>query len=216
MTPLIVTAHLERGFSSGDRWSPALDSLLAALQLQDQVGWEKYAIDQSQNDKTVFEDLPLQKISHKDMWWWACSMPEYESSHEINRSFFKRFNIDQSLMVDKKVKSIELTKGQFKNYSLSFKEVIAKHVQWHCIGDKSEIERLLSNCNQIGSQRGKGLGFVVGWEVKEGGDEQAAMLNRALPSDFAEQNNIRGIRMWRGYRPCFRIKENQALCIMPT
>lgn len=215
MIPLIVTAHLERGFSAADRWSPSLDSILSAIQLQEKIGWKEYALGQSQNEKTDFDNLPLHKVQGGGLWWWACSMPEFESSHEINRQFFKRFNIDYSLLIDRKVKTIELTKGQFKNYSLSFKEIIATQVQWHCIGDKSEIERLLNQCQQIGAKRCKGLGYVTKWEIKESGDSEKAKFNRAIPADFAEQNKIVGIKMWRGFRPCFRIVENQTLCIMP-
>lgn len=215
MIPLTVTAHLERGFSASDRWSPSLDSLLAALQLQENIGWQQYALEQSQNEVTDFTDLPIEKVEVGGVWWWACSMPEFESSHEINRSFFKRFNLDLSLLIERKVKTIELTKGQFKNYSLSFKEIITKQVTWHVIGDKAEIERLLNQCQQIGSQRGKGLGFVTHWEVKEGGDEQKAMFNRAVPAEFAEKNGITGVKMWRGFRPCLRIVENQCVCVLP-
>jgi CRISPR type IV-associated protein Csf3 len=215
MIPLIVTAHIERGFSAADPWSPSLDSILAALQLQEKIGWQQYALGQSQNEKTDFTDLPLQKVEGGGVWWWACSFPDYDKNQEINRTFYKRFNIDQSLLIDRKVKTIELTKGQFKNYSLSFKEIITNKMQWHCIGDKTEIERLLNLCQQVGAQRGKGLGFVMHWEVKEGGDSEKAKFNRAIPADFAEQNNIFSIKMWRGFRPCFRIVENQTLCVMP-
>ena len=216
MIPLTITAHLERGFSASDRWSPALESIIAAMQLQDKIGWQQYASEQSQNQATTFNDLPIQKVNAgSELWWWACSMPEFESSHEINRAFFKRFDISNCLLIDKKVKTIELTKGQFKNYALSFKEVITKQVTWHCVGDKAEIERLLNHCQQIGSQRGKGLGYVTDWEVKENGDEKKARFNRAVPAEFAENNDITGVKMWRGFRPCFRIVENQALCVMP-
>ena len=89
MIPLTVTAHLERGFSASDRWSPALESIIAAMQLQDKIGWQQYALEQSQNQVTTFADLPIEKVNaDSEQWWWACSLPVFESSHEIYRAFF--------------------------------------------------------------------------------------------------------------------------------
>ena len=215
MTALLVTAHLERGLSASDRWSPSLDSILAYFQLRDKIGIEQFNIEQSLNQQTDFTELPLEKVKGGEHWWYACSSPFYDASHEINRAFFKKFNIDSSLLIERKVKTIELTKNQFKNYSLAFKEIVTKKISWHCIGDADEIERLLSQCQQIGAQRGKGLGYVEKWTIEDTGDAEKAKFSRAIPATFAEQNGINGIKCWRGFRPCFRIESNQALCVLP-
>lgn len=215
MKPLLITAHLERGLSVSDPWSPALESIIAALKLQEQIGWQEYATGQSANQFTHFDDLPIEKFMSGDDWWWCCSSPILDITHEIARGFFKKFNILESMMIDRKVKNIELTKGQFKNYSLSYKETKAKFIQWHCIGDKDEISRLLQKCTQIGAKRGKGMGYVTQWEITESGDENTAKFSRAVPANYAEKNGISGVKMWRGYRPNFNIESNQTLCIMP-
>lgn len=216
MKPLIVTAHLERGFSASDPWSPSLDSILAYLQLQAEIGIDAMHQQIAMNEKTDVDNLPLEKVHGGGVWWYACSFPDYQATHEHQRAFFKKFNIDSSLLIDRKVKTIELTKNQFKNYSLSFKEIITKSVTWHCIGNKEAIERLLSQCQQIGAKRGKGLGYVIKWDVKDGGDSEKAKYHRAIPADFAEKQGMTGFKMWRGFRPCFRIVENQTLCVMAS
>lgn len=217
MIPLKITAVLEIGFSAGDAWSPALDSIIAYYHLQENLGNAEFRLQQSQNMQTTVADLPLLKVEHDGLWWYTCSFPRYDKKHEIQRTFYKRFNVDLCALIDKKVKTIELTKNQFKNYSLAFKEIITDKVEWHVVGNKEKISALLSQCQQIGSHRGKGMGLVKKWLIEESDatSEQLALFSRALPIAYAEENTINGVKMWRGFRPCFRIEENQTLCVMP-
>lgn len=215
MKPLLVTAHLDRGFSSSDKWSPALDGILAYHHLKNKMGDEAFNLSLSMMEQTTVEDLPVQKEIFGDDWWYQCSCPIFDSSHNITREFYKKFNIDASMLIKQKAKSIELTKGQFKNYSLSFKEIITDKVQWHVVGDEEKIRKLLGKCTQIGANRGKGMGVVTRWDIECDGDKAQARFNRALPVGFAENNKKVGIKIWRGYRPSVRIDENQGICILP-
>ncbi len=214
MKPLLVTAHLERGFSAADKWSPALDGILAFHHLRNKMGAEAFNLSASMNEQTTVDDLPVEKEIFGEYWWYQCSSPIFEESHNITREFYKKFNIDTSMLIQQKAKSIELTKGQFKNYSLSFKEIITDKVQWHIVGDEQKIKTLLDNCAQIGANRGKGLGVVSKWRI-ESGDESVARFKRPLPTKFSEKHSVNGIKMWRGYRPCVRIADNQEVCILP-
>jgi CRISPR type IV-associated protein Csf3 len=215
MKPLLVTANLESGFSANDPWSPTLDGILAYLKLKEDMGVEAFNLSLAMNEQTNISVLPLQKVRHEDKWWWATSSPEYDAKQEIIRKFYKKFNIDTSLLINEKVKNIELTKNQFKNYSLSFKEIFTKEINWHVVGDKNEIERLLSKCNQIGGQRGKGMGVVDNWIVADCDDTEKALYNRPIPVEAADYHNISGVKAWRGYKPSVRIADNQGLCILP-
>ncbi len=216
MKPLLIKANLERGFSANDAWSPAIDGIIAYFQLRERMGDQAFHLSSALNEQSIVDDLPLKKVFHADKWWWACSSPEYDLKHEIVRAFYKKFNIDTSLIIKQKAKSIDLTKGQFKNYSTFFREIITKQVSWHVIGDEDEIKRILSMCRQIGAQRGKGMGVVESWSVTDSSDVRKAMFNRPIPVDAAEHNNVIGIKAWRGFRPSVRIAENQALCILPS
>ncbi len=216
MKPLLITAHLNSGFSAADRWSPAMDGILAYHHLRLKMGVEAFNLSLAMNEQTTADDLPVQKIEHDGVWWWACSSPEFSSQGEIVRSFYKKFNIDHSMLIQQKPKLIELTKGQFKNYSLNFKEIAANHVQWHVIGDQAKIEALLSHCHQIGANRGKGMGLVRKWEVTADGDENKAKFNRPIPVKSADNYNITGIKAWRGFRPSVRLSKNQSICVLPV
>ena len=215
MRSLLITAHLSSGFSAADRWSPSIDGILAYHQLMLELGIDKFNLSLSLNEQTSIGSLPLKKVEFNDNWWWACSSPKFSSQNEIIRSFYKKFNIDHSMLIKQKSKLIELTKGQFKNYSLNFKEIITKKVEWNVIGDKDEIVFILSHCKQIGSNRGKGMGLVERWTVDENEDEHTAKFSCPIPVDAAEHYNVSGIKMWRGFKPSVRLPENQCLCIMP-
>lgn len=216
MNALLVTAYLSNGFSAADRWSPSLDGILAYHHLRLKMGTDEFNLSLSMNEQTTVDDLPVDKVEHDGVWWYACSSPEYESMGEKTRVFYKKFNIDRSMLISQKSKTIELTKGQFKNYSLGFKEVFAKEIKWHIVGDKEEIIKLLNHCNQIGGQRGKGMGLVSGWTIEDYGDAQKATLNRPIPVAAAEHYDISGIKAWRGFRPSVRINNNQCICVLPA
>ena len=214
MKPLLVTAHLSHGFSAADRWSPALDGILAYHHLRLKMGVDAFNMSLSNNEQTTVDDLPVEKVEHNGVWWYACSSPMFDGQGEKIRTFYKKFNIDKSTMIKQKSKMIELTKGALKNYSLTFREISTKKVQWHIVGDKEKIEALLVNCKQIGAQRGKGMGYVTKWTIGEG-DELTARLSRPIPAAAAKHYGMTGIMAWRGFRPSVRITANQCVCVIP-
>jgi len=213
MKALKITAHLEKGFSASDAWSPSLDSILAYFSLKNKLGSRQFNLDTAMGVQTTVDDLPLERICFDEKWWWACSTPEFDKQQEINRAFYKKFNIDTALMIERKVRNIELTKNQFKNYALIFKEIITDSVSWHVIGDEAKIMALLADCQQIGAKRGKGMGLVTKWSVSAG-DMQKALYKRALPIEYAELKKIQGVKLWRGFCPSYRLTENQGLCVI--
>lgn len=208
-----ITAHLKNGLCVNDPWSPSLDSILAYFKNMEDMGQDNFNISTAMGDQTTCDNLPVEKQYFNDLWWYNCSTPEYDSLHEIKRQFYKKFNIDFSLMIEKKVKNVELTKNQFKNYSLFFMQHLVKNVSWHLVCDIDKTMELLRNCKQIGGKRGKGMGEVVDWSYSEG-DIEKAKLNRFLPIKYAENKNIDGTIMLRGFRPSFRLNENQTVCVI--
>ena len=213
MKALKITAHLEKGFSASDAWSPSLDSILSYFTLKNQLGIKQFNLDTAMGIQTTVDDLPLEKVYFNKKWWWVCSTPEFDKQQEISRAFYKKFNIYTSLMIERKVKNVELTKNQFKNYALIFKEIITDSISWHVVGDEEKIMALLADCTQIGAKRGKGMGLVTRWQV-EPGDMQKALYKRALPVEYAELKGITGIKAWRGFRPSYRVADNQCLCVI--
>ena len=208
-----ITAHLKSGLVISDPWSPSIDSILAYFQIKKDIGTTDFNISTAMGEQTTCGTLPMEKTFYKDLWWYQCSIPEYDCQHEIKRQLYKKFNVEYARMIEKKVKNIELKKNQFKNYSLFFMQCLVSEISWHVVCDINKVRELLEGCKQIGAERGKGMGLVDNWSFKDG-EIKNATLNRFIPKKYAEENNIKGLKIFRGFRPSFRIRENQAICVL--
>lgn len=209
MNHLIITAKLRNGFVTADPWSPSIDSILSYFHLKNKIGWTEFSSSMSVGEQTTVDDLPINKIVRDGFWWWDCSIPIYQASNVFVRSYYKRFNIDTISLLENKVKTIELTKNQFKNYSNTFRHIISGEVSWHVVGDKKKIGGLLTGCIQIGGKRGKGMGEIISWEIEE--VSKCESSNRWVPissSDIEAYDDV----MYRAFRPSFRLKCNQSIC----
>lgn len=216
--PVIVTAHLANGFAHNDPWSPSIDGVLGYWALREKLGDEQFACQQIDSSAMrPVEGLPLGVERHGDWWWYQASAPIYQGRTEFLRYFHRRFDMQHAERYMKPKKGrVDIKCGPFKVYRLSAKITVCDRVEWHCIGDLGEIERLLRRCSAIGYKIGAGNGWVLHWEVRAGGDPNLARYFRPLPVEFADLHGIGGIRLEWGIRPPVRIRENQTLCIMPN
>ena len=106
-------------------------------------------------------------------------------------------------------------RGLTKTLVTSFASTSQIRCARHVVGDKAEIERLLSHITHIGAKVGVGYGRVRRWEVAIGGDKQTARLHRPLPKAFADTNGVSGMLLECGHRPPIRVTDNQRLCVIP-
>lgn len=222
MMPLRITAHLHSGFAAADRWSPALDGILAYWHLREVLGPEEFAITSADNAAMrPVEGLPLEVVHHGQWWWYACSSPMYSAAATVIRHIHRRFDARQAERhCDFQCRSekVQVNAGPYKNRRLLLQQHITGQVQWHAVGDAAEVYRLLAQCPNIGAKFGAGFGRVRRWEVVEGDDTDATLArrHRPLPLEYADAQGVTGPLMEWGIRPPGRCKENRALCVMPT
>lgn len=216
MTPIKITAHLYNGFSSGDEWSPSIDSILAYWQFYEQLGSEGFVASQSRDDRMVpASDLPLEKIIDGDHWWYACSSPMCKVAVYHRRYMHRRFDQAQAeIYLSDGVKKVQTKAGAYKNSRMVAMQKVTRNVVWHVIGNHAEIQRLLSKCHAIGAKTGAGLGRVREWSFAEG-DPDLARHARPLPMRYAQSCGLEGDVMQWGIHPPGRLASAQALCVMP-
>lgn len=216
MQPIRITAHLLNGFTSSDPWSPSIDGILGYWMMYEAKG-DDFALSASNTAAMrPVEGLPLQRIEHGGLWWYACSSPIYSIASSARRYMHRRFDDAHERQLDLQGKSgkVLVAAGPYKNARIPFLLRITRQVEWHVIGDLGEIKRLLSRCPHIGGRYGSGFGRVSGWSFSDG-DSEKAMHHRPLPVAYAEAHDIIGDEMYWGIRPPARLRENSALCIMP-
>lgn len=219
MMPLLVTARLRQGFVASDPWSPALDGILAAWALRDLLGEEEWALGMSGGRELLSPELPLERASDGEHWWWVCSAPIVADPILFDAWTHRRFDAGEAAgRVDPKVRSVLVKGGPYKIYRNRETVTLPRDgcVRWHCIGDAANIERLLRRCTAIGRGRTHGRGEVLTWTVKmAGADERLAREWRPLPVDWALARGLTGPVLRWGIRPPGRLPEHQTPCVMP-
>jgi CRISPR type IV-associated protein Csf3 len=218
MKPLIVRANLFSGFVSKFPWSPSLDGILAYQYRLNELGIDAFIETKPHLNaqKAVVEGLPLAIERHGEDWWYQCSKPLYHQIAQVSRHYHRRFNaLEAETYLDGKKTEIETTKGPFKNARLIANHRLTNAVEWHCVGDKEEIEKLLSLVTHIGARVGVGFGRVRSWDVIDGGDEKKARFLRPIPAEFAALRGVEGLKMMWAIRPPLQLPEHQRLCVIP-
>lgn len=213
---LLITARLRNGFAASDPWSPSLDAILAYWFVRERDG--EAACTAAAADTAslhAVEGLPLERITHGDWWWYACSSPIIDEQAQIQRFYHRRFDAVAAERYAKVRGRVQTQAGPYKAARLSQVVHVCPEVRWHAIGDAVEVERLLRRCSAIGAKIGSGFGAVAEWRVESGGDPELARHGRPVVAEYASAHNLGGPRMWWGLRPPARLVSNQALCVMP-
>lgn len=213
MEPLIVTAHMASGIASADPWSPGLEGILTYWSAKEQHDEETFVEHLSGLVDVPEIPIPMGREEHEDIWWWQCSMPiaapVVRSQHAMHRRFDDWAAYDR---VPERVGRVETKGGRYKAGRLLRTVTHAPYVQWHCIGDAREIQRLLRYCYNIGFGHTRGLGQVFHWTIDPGGDPDIARYYRPLPVAFAAQHGITGPEMDWGFA---HDRHTRIRCVMP-
>jgi CRISPR type IV-associated protein Csf3 len=213
MEALKITAWLMNGFCANDPYSPAIDGIIGAAFRREQLGDEQFALDVAHFGRLQpVEGLPLQVEQFGEDWWYRCSLPIYQSRCVTNRFIHRRFNESEAERHAGDAKKVEVTKGPYKNARLLLKQQVTDRIEWHVVGDRAEIDRLLQSISHVGKRIGGGFGQVRRWEIGEG-DAETARFFRPLPREFADRHGKTGDIMQWGIRP--PAKNNQRVCVMP-
>jgi CRISPR type IV-associated protein Csf3 len=219
MEAMVVIARLAQGYSAADPWSPSLDGILAYWRLREELGEEELTLGMTGHRPLVVADLPLQRESWGDMWWWQCSspMPAGGDEERFERHYHRRFDEGQAYRyAPKGTRAVLTSAGPYKAYRHRRQIVVCEELRWHAIGDAAEVRRLLRRCDFIGHGIGRGWGEVIEWTIEPGGDEWLARYHRPLPYEFAEAHGLRGAPLEWGLVPPGRDPRNRALCVMPV
>lgn len=201
MRPLIVSAHMARAFVATDPWSPILDAILAYETLRKSLGDAFYAQDPAR-DGIIHVDLPLERRGEGEDWYWACSVPEWDETHQHLRYTHGRFDDRHERYIEMgKARKVTTGAGRYKDTRLPLVCRLAPVVRWHVVGCETCIRELLYEVTHIAKKRGAGHGLVNRWEIAP--DDRDRSGRRWVPSD---QGQIWGIRppYWHmdSKRPC--------------
>lgn len=220
MIPFIVRAHLVNGYVTNDPWAPAVDGIIAYAAKMLEHGPEKFALTATRTSEMLpVEGLPLHVIAHDGLWWYAASCPIADVIGRERKYYNRRFDDFQATDRLPQTKKVLTAAGPHKAGRMHEQRILARHVDWHCLGDPDACMRLLDTLPDpsIGAGRGRGHGRVARWEILPGDGETVdlAMYHRPLPVSYAAEKGVHGPVVLAGFRPPARIPQNNARCVMP-
>ena len=158
--------------------------------------------------------LPILKAGPKnDAWFYHVSFAQWPQNTVEDKTFYvKRFDLQHSSLLSRKVKRVDTTRGAYKAYHVDVYYRHALYVEWYCIGIKEELELLLRFCTHLGKKTAQGWGSVLSWEVIEWPEDWAirgpgGKLMRAVP--------VLGEGFLYGVRPSYWNSRHIFPCKMP-
>jgi len=212
LEPLRIVAHF-RTNPVCDQWLP-LDGILLYQANREALGPELAALPGGQ-DVQGASTLPL-AIVHpgRHNWYYACSWAQPQPwwvAEEI-RHWNKRFDTQYSDMVDFEGRrgKVIIEQGRYKAYHMPMFARATLQVEWYCVGDKVEIERLLSLVTHLGKKRSQGFGRVWRWDVEPWSEDWSIWRDGHLTRGVPDEDAGKALnRIYYGIRPPYYRKENQ-------
>lgn len=219
MNNLQVTAYLNSGIAVTDKWSPNLDALLYFLWLDG-----RGLANPNANAKNLIKaDIPIDKVIINDKLLYKVSSPIYKVQNEQIIRYRKQWDYqDKHLNWGKKKAKVDTSQGQFKNWDLPLKIIETNRIDWYCVGDKLEIERLLNSCTHLGKKRSQGKGQILRWNVQVIDCDKSfyfeGQIMRPIPTNCVNPDILKGtfdVMQW-AFTPPYFLPENRTLCVMPN
>lgn len=219
--PLQITAVLRTAVIS-DQWLP-LDGILLYQQTRDDLGAQSMTTPGVSNlaqpkGEAMKSKLPIKTVHSKE-WYYRCSWAEWSPNVEAKDYWNKRYDNDLSDFVSFKGRgTVKIEAGAYKAYHQPVFYRSALWIQWFCVGDKTEIGRLLSTCMNIGKKVSQGWGRVMRWEVESISDDWSiwkdGKLMRGIPVFEKPADHVGNIAIY-GLRPSYWDKRNQIMVVLP-
>lgn len=226
MPSLRVSVRLLNGVAVFDDYSPSLDALLEWLIL-DRHGMaapNPTIEDVERSRPIVAEQMPLDKASLGDDWYWQTSGPCYTYHRESIDKFRKRWapGIDSPEPAwGKRKAKWDTSQGAEKAYDLPLFVRLTQEITWYCNGDPDGLMDLLQGCTGVGKKRAHGYGQVQQWSVTPYGHDYHlygpdGQLMRPIPAEHLDRTRPIdiAIRDW-GWRPPAWLPANKRRCAMP-
>lgn len=220
LEPLRIRAYLRTGVVS-DKFLP-LDGILLYQAHRWQDGDQVVTIPGDYTVKGV-ATLPLGIIHPgRRIWYYQCSWAQWSHDIEGRDYWNKRFDSAFADMLDfgDRRGKVVIGAGQYKAYHMTVFYRVAEWVEWYCVGDKTEIEALLSTLTNIGKKGVQGWGRVRQWQIDRKKEDWSVwrdgQLMRGIPvEDVADIDQVFYVGMY-GIRPSYWKKSNHRSLAMPT
>jgi CRISPR type IV-associated protein Csf3 len=208
--PLHIRAYMQTGIVS-DQFLP-LDGIIQYFCLRDRLGFPDYSTPLDTIVDVSSVELPFEKKEKDGFWYYACSFAIFPPhTKEFREIYSKRFPLSRIDMLGPVKKKINTQGGRYKSLYLNVYYRTALWLDWFCVGDRKEIERLLPHIHWIGKKVSQGWGAVRKWEInpisEDWSERKDGQLTRAIPAPDGE--------FLFGIRPPYWKTENQTWCIMP-
>lgn len=173
--------------------------------------------------------MPLKMIHPgEEDWYFACSwaQPHPWWIQEGTDHWNKRFNSAFVELLDfgKRRGKVIIEQGKYKAYHMPVFYRVAKSVHWYCVGDKAEIEALLSTFTHIGKKTSQGWGRVT-WTVESWHSDWSVWRNGKLMRGVPQPDALALIKehgkfvpfdiVNYGLRPSYYRRENQRILAVP-
>lgn len=173
--PLLITAHLRTGIGYDQPYGLDLAGVLASrMRAADRAARAPGSLVTSPLPDTTEEepedmDLPLGRCLTGSDWHWtaSCAIPVAPEPDPEPRTFYRVVDAAWShRAAERPLPYIHPSKGPHRDMMMPAPVVLCNAVQWHAIGNREEIERLLSGVKFMGRRRSVGEGRILEWEVE--------------------------------------------------
>jgi CRISPR type IV-associated protein Csf3 len=104
------------------------------------------------------------------------------------------------------------------DYQIPLPTLSVDRLQFYCVGNKREIEKLLQRITHVGKKRAYGYGAVKRWQVTPHPIDNSEIVNKTLvrPIPVSEYHyQVVGEKAICGFRPPYWCPENFAKCWLP-
>lgn len=167
---------------------PHLDGILAnAVCKALELGWINVP-----NGKALFVPTPLSVAKwHDELPLWACnnfigvdSVVRYTRFCQKSGENPLTLPRQSATLQDKKPMRLPPSiNGQYQHYLLPLRTELADYWETTCLGDRSEIEKLLPLITHVGKKTKFGYGAIANWQVSE---SETFNLSRPCPDPGGE------------------------------
>lgn len=220
--PLHIRAHLRTPVIT-DRWLP-LDAVLLYQSARQTLGDQSATIPGATTGgerKKIRVPIGMEYDGTPN-WYYKCSWAQWpEHTIEGNDHWNKRFDNSLAYLIDfgKRRGKIDNNSGAHKAYHIPVFYRSALFIDWYCVGDKKDINKLLSVTTHLGKKTVQGWGRISKWEVESIPNDISVWNNgklmRGIPMSLAgEKADGHHIALY-GVRPSYWRKENQMPLVMP-
>jgi CRISPR type IV-associated protein Csf3 len=212
--PLRIRAYMQTPVIS-DKHLP-LDGLIYYQAVREKMGSQLIT---KPNESNVREEqgirLPFMYVDKGEQWFYQCSFAQWPEC-AIEKSSFKVKKGDwlqHGSFLSDKTKKIDIARGKYKAYHITYYYRYAPYIDWYCNGDVDELRKLLNFCTGIGKNIGEGWGAVKNWEISDWPENWSIRgyqnkLMRAVPM-LGNNGFLYGVR------PSYWNPRHQFNCKMP-